>query len=271
MITGASSGIGLHLAEEFARHGHSLILVAPVETELQRIATNLKAAHRIDVSTIACDLRDPSAIEHIQKGVDSRPLDILVNNAGHGQKGKAWELPLEDDLSMVRLNIEAVLRLNKIFVPPMVHRQRGRILHTASVAGFEPGPNYAVYAATKAFLLSYSEALATELEDTGVTVTALCPGPTDTDFFPKADMMNTRAFQQANLMAPQDVASAAYKALMEGERVIVPGVANKTLVFARRLLPESIQAKLNEALTSDVPPGNRKRARGDKESKKVRS
>jgi uncharacterized protein len=125
----------------------------------------------------------------------------------------------------------------------------------------------AVYHATKAFVLSWSEALATELEGSPVTVTTLCPGPTDTDFFPKADMEETRGFQQANLMAPQDVAAAGYEAAINGERLIVPGAANKALVFARRFMTESMQAKMNETLYEDVPPDKQKRARGDKESR----
>ncbi|MBV9998283.1 MAG: SDR family oxidoreductase [Verrucomicrobia bacterium] len=267
LITGASSGIGLHLAKEFARHGHPLVLVAPVEAELQAVASDLRGSHNVDVRVIATDLREADSETAIRQGVGDRAVDILVNNAGHGKKGKAWEIPLEEDLSMVRLNVEAVLRLTKMFLPPMVERGHGRILNTASVAGFEPGPGYAIYAATKAFVLSYSESLATELKDTGVTLTALCPGPTDTDFFTKADMMGTRAFQEAQLMAPQDVAETAYKALMSGDRVIVPGLSNKALVFARRFLPESAQAKLNEMLTDDAPPEKQKRDRGDMESK----
>jgi short-subunit dehydrogenase len=267
LITGASSGIGLHLAKEFARHGHPLVLVAPVGAELQAIASDIKGAHNVEVRVIATDLRQAEADTAIRDGVGDTTVEILVNNAGHGKKGKAWEIPLEEDLSMVRLNVEAVLRLTKMFLPRMVERRHGRILNTASVAGFEPGPGYAVYAATKAFVLSYSESLATELEGTGVTVTALCPGPTDTDFFPKADMMGTRAFQQAQLMAPQEVAEAAYKALLGGDRVVVPGIANKAMVFARRFLPESVQAKLNEMLTDDAPPEKQKRDRGDVEAK----
>src|SRR5438045_2069226 len=144
---------------------------------------------------------------------------------------------------MVRLNIEAVLRMTKSFLPPMLERRRGRVLNLASVAAFEPGPLLAVYHASKAFVLSFSEALSTETEDTGVTVTALCPGPTDTDFFPKADMLASRAFQKANLMAPQDVAEIGYKAVMDGERVVVAGAVNKMMVFSRHLMPESAQAK----------------------------
>lgn len=266
LITGASSGIGYHLAQEFAAHGHSLVLVAPDEEELQSIADEISNEHGVPIDVIAVDLRDPGSIERIEDTAD-QSIEILVNNAGHGKRGNAWEISLEDDISMVKLNIVAVLRLTNLFLPTMVARGAGRILNTASVAGFEPGPGYAVYSATKAFVLHYSESLATELKDTGVTVTALCPGPTDTDFFLKADMLETRSFQQANLMAPQDVAKAGYAAAMRGDRVIVPGAANKAMVFMRRLIPESLQAKLNEVLTSDAPPEKQTRERGDKEAR----
>lgn len=266
LITGASSGIGYHLAQEFAAHGHSLVLVAPDEEELQSIADEISNEHGVPIDVIAVDLRDPGSIERIEETAD-QSIEILVNNAGHGKRGNAWEISLEDDISMVKLNIVAVLRLTNLFLPTMVARGAGRILNTASVAGFEPGPGYAVHSATKAFVLHYSESLATELKDTGVTVTALCPGPTDTDFFLKADMLETRSFQQANLMAPQDVAKAGYAAAMRGDRVIVPGAANKAMVFMRRLIPESLQAKLNEVLTSDAPPEKQTRERGDKEAR----
>lgn len=265
LVTGGSSGIGLHLSHEFARHGHPVAIVAPVAEELEEVATWIRREHRVDVTPIPADLRDPGAPGTIRDALGDREVEILVNNAGHGQKGRAWEIPLEDDLSMVALNIEAVLRMTKAFLPPMVQRKHGRVLNTASVAGFEPGPGYAVYSSTKAFVLSYSEALATELQETGVTVTALCPGPTDTDFFPKADMMASRAFQKAQLMAPQDVAAAAYSAAMRGERVVVPGFSNKALVFLRRLIPESMQARLNEMLVEDVPDDQMRRERGVKE------
>ena len=268
LITGSSSGIGLHLAKEFAEHGHPLVLVAPESGELENVADELRGSHQASVIAIAKDLRDDNAAQAIFEQLHGRSIEILVNNAGHGQKGRAWEISLEDDLSMVALNILAILRLTKLFLPPMIAQGAGRILNTASVAGFEPGPGYVVYSSTKAFVLSYSEGLATELKDTGVTVTALCPGPTDTDFFPKADMLETRAFQQANLMAPQDVAKAGYKALMAGDRVIVPGIANKAMVFMRRLIPESLQAKMNEWLTDNVPSEKQKRDRGDQENQR---
>src|ERR1041385_8472307 len=210
LITGSSSGIGLHLAHEFAQHGHPLVLVAPVLSELENVAAEIQTKHNVAVDVIAKDLENDNAAEEIFAELNGRgtTIDILVNDAGHGFRGKSWEIPIEQDLSMVRLNIEAVLRLTKCFLPPMLQRRRGRILNVGSVAGFNPGPLLNVYHATKAFVNSWSEALATELKDNdcGVTVTTLCPGPTDTDFFPKADLLETRAFQKASVSAPQDVA-----------------------------------------------------------------
>lgn len=271
LITGSSSGIGLHLAHEFSRNGHRVILVAPVEAELREVAQQLKADGGGEAIVIAKDLEQPNAPQEIfdelqQRGVT---VDILVNNAGHGQRGKFHEISIEQDLSMLRLNVEAVLRLTKLFLPPMLSRGRGRILNTASVAGFEPGPLLAVYHATKAFVLSLTESLATELEETGITVTALCPGPTDTDFFPKADMTKTRAMQHA--MAPQDVAKAGYKGLMDGDRVIVPGGMNKLLVGARRILTGHAQSHMNEKFYEELPPEDRKYDRGDMETKAAKA
>ncbi|HEY0944091.1 MAG TPA: SDR family oxidoreductase [Opitutaceae bacterium] len=271
LITGASSGIGLHLAREFARHGHSLILVAPVLSELETIAVQIEREFQVGVQPLAKDLTKEIAAQEIFATLASSGtrIDILVNNAGLGQRGRFWENPPERDILMLRLNVEAVVRLTRLFLPPMIARGHGRILNTASIAGFEPGPNLAVYHATKAFVLSFSESLATELEGTGVTMTALCPGPTDTDFFPKAEMIDTPAFQKANVMAPQPVAEAAYKALLKGERIVVPGALNKTTVASRRLLTESAQARKNEALYTDTDPAKRKRQRGEFEAKEA--
>lgn len=270
LITGASSGIGLHLAHQFAQHGHPLVLVAPVKSELLEVAEQLKPGTGVDPVVIAKDLEQPDAAQEIFDELQSAgvTVDILVNNAGHGQRGNFWEISIEQDLSMVRLNIEAVLRMTKLFLPPMLARGRGRVLNTASVAGFEPGPMLAVYHATKAFVLSLSEALATELKNTGVTLTALCPGPTDTDFFPKADLTDTRAMQHA--MAPQDVAKAGYEALMDGERVIIPGGMNKALVAARRFLTEEAQSKMNAKFYEELPAEKQKYGRGDMETAAAR-
>jgi short-subunit dehydrogenase len=267
LITGASSGIGYHLAREFAANGQHLALVAPDQAELDQIATRLGDEFGVDVLPIGCDLEHEASAERVAATVADAGLVVhtLVNNAGHGHHGLFWQVPLATHLSLLRLNVEAVLRLTSRILPEMVSRGRGRLLNVASVAGFEPGPTVAVYHATKAFVLSWSEALAVELEDTGVSVTTLCPGPTDTDFFPKAGMLETRAFQKAALMAPQDVAAAGYKALMAGDRLVIPGASNKAMVFARRFMTENAQAKMNEALYQEVDPEDRSRQRGDKE------
>ncbi|MDB6136398.1 MAG: short-chain dehydrogenase/reductase [Verrucomicrobiales bacterium] len=265
LITGASSGIGLYLAHEFAGHRHNVVLVAPDEWELNTLANQFRSQHQVEVHTIAADLEEPGSFERIQSYLAEHGLtvDHLVNNAGHGRRGKSWEIPIEEDLSMIRLNIEAVLRLTKLLLPPMIDRKNGRILNTASIAGFEPGPLLNVYHSTKAFILSWSEALAIELEGTGVTVTALCPGPTDTDFFPKAGMENVRGFQQAKVMAPQDVAAAGYEGMMQEKLFVVPGTVNKALVMSRRLLSEEAQARLNLKFYEESPPEKRTRMRGD--------
>lgn len=265
MITGASSGIGLHLAHEFAKHGHRLVLVAPDEGELQRVSGELEISHGVQVHCIPKDLETESAAQEIAGEIVSMgwDIDVLVNNAGHGFRGAFHESPLENALSMVRLNVEAVLRLTYAFLPHMVRRGEGGLFVTASVAGFEAGPQLAVYHATKAFVLSWAEALSIELEDTGVSVTALCPGPTDTDFFPKADMMDTVAFQKANLMSPREVAKEGYKGFAAGELIVIPGMANKALVQGRRFLSEKAQAALNAKMYEEVGPGDRERERGD--------
>ena len=218
LITGAASGIGLALAHEFAKHGHPLIITSRVSLELEEIAAELNAQHHVEVRTVAADLEDPEGAFRIfsavgREGID---LDILVNNAGLGFRGEFWNTPIENDLSVINVNVAAIMRLTKLFLPRMLQRNRGRIMNTASIAGFEPGPYMAVYHASKAFVLSFSEALATELEQTKITVSTLCPGATDTDFFPKADMLDTAAFQKGKVMAPQEVAESAYQGLMRG-------------------------------------------------------
>lgn len=265
LITGATSGIGLHLAREFASHGHPLVLVAPVGGELHDVAGQIQREFGVEVMAIAADLREPAAPERLYQQV-GETIDILVNNAGHGQKGAFWDYPMDEDISMLRLNVEAVVRMTKVFVAHMVRRGHGRVLNVASVAGFVPGPGMATYHATKAFVLSLSESLATELEDTAVTLTALCPGPTDTDFFIKADALASGNVNKAPVMAPQDVAREGYDGLMSGDRVVVPGAANKAMVFSRRVLPESVQAKWQEQMVADVPPDQQKYHRGEKEA-----
>ncbi|MCW1885046.1 SDR family oxidoreductase [Luteolibacter flavescens] len=268
LLTGCTSGIGLHLAHQFAANGHSLVLVAPDEGELGVLAEELKTRYGIAARWIAKDLEAADSAEEIfdELQAEGIPIEILANNAGHGFHGRTWEIPIETHLSVIRLNIEAVVRLTNLFLPPMVARGRGKIFITASVAGFEAGPTVNVYHASKAFVLSYAEGLSVELEKTGVTVTALCPGATDTDFFPKGNMEGVVGFQKGNLMDPKDVAEAGYNGLMSDDLIIIPGMLNKTIVASRRFLSEHALAKISEKQYEDVPPEKRERTRGDKES-----
>lgn len=268
LITGCTSGIGLHLAKEFARNGHDLVLVAPDAGELTILADQMQNHHGVRCHTIPADLEDPDSIARVLDSIEDAGLEIgiLVNNAGHGFYGDFHSLPKPQIQSMIALNIRAVVDLTRELLPPMITRGQGWILNTASIAGFEPGPRMAVYHATKAFVLSWSEALSVELADTNIKVTALCPGATDTDFFPKAGMEDATVFQKGSLMAPQDVARAGYEGLMAGELFVVPGMMNKILTFARRILPEGTQAEMNKRQYEKVPAEDISRHRGDKEN-----
>lgn len=263
LVTGATSGIGLHLALELARNGHPLVLVAPVEEELRNVAAAIEREFDAGVRIVACDLERDDALDRIGRAIGDAPIDLLVNNAGRGTRGRYWEVPLETQLATLALNVAAVMRLTHRYLPQMIRRGHGRVLNIASIMAYEPGPLMATYHATKAFVLSFSEALATELEDTGVTCTAVCPGATDTDFFAKAGMERSRAFQQGNLMAPQDVARFAYEAMMAGTRVAIPGVLNNAMAMSGQLLPESLQARKNRTLYEDVPAAQATRQRGE--------
>lgn len=250
LITGASSGIGKALAQKFAQHDYDLVMIAEMENELAEAAEEVSDQYGVEVMDLARDLTKENAPRQIYDHLRERSIDInvLVNDAGVGQKEKFHETDIGKDLDMVRLNIEALLRMTKLFVKDMVNRGEGRILNMGSVAGFQPGPLMAVYHASKAFVNSFSEAIADELQGTGVTVTALCPGPTDTDFFDRADMENARILQEGTVMEPEEVAEAGYKALMDGERMTIPGMSNTLMTFSRRLIPKSMQAKANRKL-----------------------
>lgn len=265
LITGASSGIGLALAREFASHGHPLVIVAPVQEELNDVARRIQKVYDVDIRPIAADLRDETTPYNLFNELQDSGIEVhtLVNNAGLGQKGEFGHVPLQRDIDIIRVNIEAVVRMTKLFLQPMLDANTGRILNTASVAGFEPGPLLSVYHASKAFVLSFTEALAVELKETGITVTALCPGATDTDFFPKAGMTGARIFQKGNVMAPAKVAEIGYDALMRGHPLCVTGVANKTLVAARRFMTIPATARLNKKFYEEVPRSRRRRERGD--------
>ncbi|HET7603812.1 MAG TPA: SDR family oxidoreductase [Gemmatimonadales bacterium] len=244
LITGASSGIGRELARFFARDGFALVLVSRSAKRLAPVVSELREAHEATVTTIPADLGKPEDIERLFSTLTASDVrvDVLVNNAGFGGAGRFSETSLDQELAMIALNVDAVVTLTKRLLPAMLENRRGRILNVASTAAFQPGPFQAVYFATKAFVLSFSEAIAEELRDTGVTVTTLCPGPTETGFaaragFRSSPMMGAR-------MDARSVAEVAYTATLRGERIVVPGVVNKMHAQAVRLTPRRLLARL---------------------------
>lgn len=239
LITGASAGIGLELAKRFAAAGHALVLTARRADELNTIAEQLKAAHHVAVHVVPLDLSSPDGPAKLHEQVTAAGLsvDVLVNNAGFGTLGPFLDTDLEKELAMIRLNVSALVELCGLFVPAMKARGSGRVLNVASTAAFQPGPFMAIYYATKAFVLSFSEALWDELNGSGVTVTCLCPGPVRTEFADRAGMNETNLFRGPNVMAVGPVCEAAFKATMKGKRLVIPGVWNKLLVFGVRFAP----------------------------------
>jgi hypothetical protein len=246
LVTGGSGGIGLEIAKELARKGFDLILVARKRDTLEAAAGQLEGKFDIKAHVFAADLRRTEAPEQIFDFLHNENISVeaLVNNAGFGLGGEFSETELQRELDMIQVNIAALTHLTKLFLAPMVRRRDGKILNVASTAAFQPGPLMAVYYATKAYVLSFSQALAEELRDTGVTVTALCPGPTQTDFADAAQMTNSRLFTTFGVADADDVARYGVAAMLRGKRLAIPGIRNKVLAQANRLAPRALSAKL---------------------------
>jgi uncharacterized protein len=243
LITGASGGIGLELATVFAREKYDLILVARSGGRLNEIAEQLKRQYDTISTVIVADLGQTDAPAKLYAEVQARGLvvDVLVNNAGFGLYGEFDQLDLTQQLNMIQLNVTTLTHLTHLFLQGMKARKRGAVLNVASTAAFLPGPLMAVYYASKAFVLSLSEALAEELAGTGVTVTVLCPGPTQSSFQERAAMQDSKLVQ-SNLMSAQEVSEAAYQALQKGQRVVVPGLMNVIQSMLPRFLPRDMVA-----------------------------
>jgi short-subunit dehydrogenase len=242
LVTGASSGIGLELATRLARNRHDLVVVARNRDRLEAIAGGLREEFGVEVTVVVRDLADPAAPDEIARELSASgaAVEILVNNAGVGVYGPFAKTPLARDLEMIQVNVAALTHLTKLFLPGMLERRSGRILNLASTAAFQPGPLMAVYYATKAYVLSFTEALANETAGTGVTVTALCPGPTSTEFQSRAGFGNVPLFQGPLVMGAAEVARAGYEGMMRGQRIVIPGAINKTLVQALRVTPRRL-------------------------------
>ena len=244
LITGGTSGIGYELAKLFATDGYSLVIVARNEDNLEAKANEFSTQYGIQVETISKDLSQPNAPFEVYDEVKAKGIriDVLVNDAAQGQHGAFVETDLQRELQIVQLNIVAYLVLTKLFLKEMVARNEGKILQVASIGGKLPGPYISVYHATKAFIVNHTEALANELKDTNVTITALLPGPTDTDFFNKADMEDTKLVQEGSLDDPAKVAKDGYTALMSGKSEIISGLKNKAQVGMGHIMPDTMTA-----------------------------
>ncbi|SDP08398.1 hypothetical protein SAMN04487897_13520 [Paenibacillus sp. yr247] len=241
LITGATSGLGYEFVKLFAKDGYNLVLVArngQTLEEIKQTYTNVK------VTIISKDLSVPGAAKEVFEEVEKQgiSLDVLVNNAGFGLLGKFDELDIHEQLNMIQLNITALTELTYYFLKQMKQRNSGRILNVASTAAFQPGPLMSVYYATKAYVLSFSEALVEELSDSSVTVTTLCPGATKTNFGSVANVEGTKMFSRA--MASDIVAKKGYQGMMSGKRVIVTGGLNMAGALGAKFMPRSLAAKI---------------------------
>lgn len=246
LITGAASGIGYQLAYIFARNNYNLVLVDKQEQKLTEIAENFTQQFSIFVKTFAKDLSVPTSPEEIFTELQqaSIKVDVLVNNAGFGTYGVFAETDLDTELKMLQVNIVSLTYLTKLFLKDMVEQGYGKILNVASAAAFQPGPLMAVYFATKAYVLSFSEAIASELEGTGITVTALCPGPTASEFQQTAAMSDSKIASVNRMMDTETVAKIGYRSLMANKTVVVPGVRNKILTESVRFTPRNLVTKV---------------------------
>jgi short-subunit dehydrogenase len=246
LITGGSGGIGLELAKQFAEHGHDLLLTARHRDTLEAVAGTLEGKYGVKVTVIADDLTDPDAPQRLFDAIRAENIDIhfLVNNAGFGLGGEFIDTDIKRELEMVQVNIIALMQLTKLILPGMIKRQSGRILNVASTAAFLPGPLMSVYYASKAFVLSFSQALDEELRNSGVSVTCLCPGSTATKFAETAGVENSKLFAAIGGTTPEEVARYGFDALMRGERVAVVGLKNKIMVQAERLAPRKLLATI---------------------------
>ncbi len=244
LITGASSGIGLEFARLFAAKGFHLVLVARSAEKLAAIRDNLVRKHQIDVELIAQDLAEVNAAGKLVDDMAGRNLtiDILVNNAGFGELGRVVDLPVERQIDMIRLNVVTVTHLARLLLPAMLERRSGGIINVASTAAFQPGPNMAVYYATKAYVLSLAEALHEEVLGSGVVVTCLAPGPTRTDFGDQSGMTELKMFRN-NTMDAAVVARAGFEAFHRRKALVIPGFKNRIMAFVTRFLPRFVVRK----------------------------
>ncbi len=254
LITGASGGIGYELAKLFAKDHHNLVLVARNGPRLKQVGDELQRQFGITLKTIALDLAAPTVPQSLfeelrREGVN---VDILVNNAGYGKFGEFAEVTIEESAGQIQLNIAALTYLTRLFLGPMLERGSGKIMNVASTAGFQPGPLMAVYYASKAYVISFSEALANELAGKGITVTCLCPGATETGFAGRAGNDQSRLFKKLRPMEAKAVARAGYQGLLKGKTLVIPGLRNWLVAESVRFSPRKVVTAVSRWVSEKV-------------------
>ena len=254
LITGASAGLGYEFAHLFARDKYNLVLVARSGPKLADLAEQLRQQHGITVKTIPLDLGLPHASQALFEETQRAGIhvDILVNNAGYGASGAFAEIPLEESYGQIQLNIMALTLLTKLYLQPMLERRSGKIMNVASTAAFQPGPLMAVYYATKAYVLSFTEAIADELRYSGVSVTCFCPGSTLTEFQKRAQTENSRLFKQLSPMDAKTVAEQGYKALTDGKTLAIAGWRNWLVAESVRFAPRKVVTAISRWVAEPV-------------------
>ena len=252
LITGASAGIGLEFAKIFAKEKYDLVITARNETKLNELANQIKNHHNVNVKVIAKDLSKQNAGEEIFNELKNENIitDVLINNAGFGVFDNYWNVELQDEKNMLQVNIMALAELTNLFAKDMVNRGGGKILNVASTAAFQPGPTMAGYYASKAFVLSYSQAVNFELRKKGVQVSTLCPGPTITEFQIRANMEDLNLFKKGFTMNAEEVAQIGYNGLMNGKPVIIAGAMNKISAMSSKISPSKVSMKIVNWLQS---------------------
>jgi short-subunit dehydrogenase len=253
LITGSANGIGYQLARIFAHENYNLVLVDRVDEKLTKIAVDFQKEFGVSVKPIIKDLSISISPEEIFTELQEAGIkvDILVNNAGFGNHGLFNETDLSTELEMLQVNLVCLTHLTKLFLKEMVKQGSGKILNVSSAAAFQPGPLMAVYFATKAYILSFSEAIANELEGTGVTVTVLCPGSTVSAFHERTGMADSKMLKGKKMMDAETVAQIGYDALIEGKTIVIPGFANKLMAKCVRFIPRKIVTKIVRSMQED--------------------
>ncbi|MFP4375403.1 MAG: SDR family NAD(P)-dependent oxidoreductase [Spirochaetales bacterium] len=251
LVTGASGGIGRVFAVKLAREGYDVVVAARSRGKLEEVAKEIEG-HGVRGVVIESDLSKPDAPKALFEAVREEGLqvDVLINNAGFATYGHFASIELDKELEMINLNVTALVHLTRLFVPEMVARKRGRVVNVASTAAFQPGPLMANYYASKAYVLHFSEAIANELQGTGVTVTALCPGPTASGFQERAGMDNVKLVK-SGLMSAEKVVDIGYRGMLKGKPVVIPGLKNRMLAQSTRFFPRKMTVKVVRNLQSE--------------------